>query len=55
MAKNLEFTVDFHEHGFVPGTDVSVNELEELRAQFMAMYNLWAQGANAVLSKLNTI
>lgn len=46
-------TVDYHYHGFVPGIDISEEELEALQKQFMEMYNLWADGANQIQDKIN--
>lgn len=46
-------TVDYHYHGFVPGIDISEEELEALQKQFMEMYNLWANGANQIQDKIN--
>lgn len=53
MAMTLK--VVFHEHGFEVGKDISFEELEKLREQFVTMSNLFADGANAALEKLNKI
>lgn len=51
----LEVRLNFHEHGFTPGKDVSEKELEGLRTQFLQMYNLWATGVNQMQDQINDI
>lgn len=45
--------VEFHEHGFIPGKDVSNEELEVLRSQMLAMHNIWADGVNRIQDNIN--
>ena len=53
MSKVYYVTVDFHHRGFVPGIDISEEELEALQKQFMEMYNLWANTVNTIQDKIN--
>lgn len=51
----LNYKAVFHEKGFIPGKDITEEELEQLRAQFVEMQNLFADGINPALKKLNDI
>lgn len=53
MSTVYYVTVDYHYHGFVPGIDISEEELEALQNQFMDMYNLWAGYVNKIQDKIN--
>lgn len=47
------YKVNIHGHGFEIGKDISENELETLQAEYMAMYQAFADMSNSVLEQIN--
>lgn len=49
----MEFRIKFNTHGFEIGKDISNEDWNMVQAEFMAMYNIFANMANQVLDKIN--
>ena len=51
----MEFRIKFNTHGFEIGKDISNEDWNMAQAEFMAMYDSFANQANKVMDKINDI
>lgn len=51
--EDYTFKAVFHEIGFVAGVDISEDELEKLREEFVTMHNQFAYMSDGILSRVN--
>ena len=49
----MEFRIKFNTHGFEIGKDISNEDWNMVQAEFMAMYDSFADQANKVIDKIN--
>ena len=53
MEDMMDYVVDFHAHGFDPEKDISEEEWELLKAELVTMNNLFANGINLLMDRIN--
>ena len=51
----MEFRIKFNTHGFEIGKDISNEDWNMVQAEFMAMYDSFADQANKVMDKINDV
>ena len=51
----MEFRIKFNTHGFEIGKDISNEDWTVIQAEFMAMYDSFANQANKVMDKINDV
>lgn len=52
--QNTTYKVVYHAHGFDPEKDLTPIEWEMAKAQYVQMYNMFCQGTNQGLPKINS-
>lgn len=51
----MEFRIKFNTHGFEIGKDISNEDWNMVQAEFMAMYDSFADQANKIMDKINDV